>query len=152
MPSAAADHDYCCLFIYCSYIVLKSCKCDLCHAQVLTPLTSQQHSTVPINDLSTPLSINTPIFSGTALLCLRHMPNTPKGMFEGKRRQMVLTVQVRARAPETLQARCCVLPLSTASHSVPDGYTLRHPPNQNHHHSRTHHTKSLTDHPYILAS
>jgi hypothetical protein len=60
-------------------------------------LTSQQHSTVPINDLSTPLSIDTPIFSGTALLCLRHMPSTPKGVFEGKRRQMVLTVQVRVQ-------------------------------------------------------
>lgn len=78
--------------------------CFLLPAQVLTPLISQQHSTVPINDLSTPISVDTPIFRGNASLCLRHMPSTPKGVFEGKRRQMVLTVQVGKQQKQT---QCC---------------------------------------------
>ena len=63
--------------------------------QVITPLVSAEHRIVPFNDVSTAVEFETPLFSGTALLLLRNMPNTPKGVFEGKRRQMVWTVQVR---------------------------------------------------------
>lgn len=65
--------------------------------QVITPLASARHKTVPINDTSRPLTVDTPIFTGKASLLLRNLPGgTPHGLFEGKRRQMMLAVQVRA--------------------------------------------------------
>jgi hypothetical protein len=57
-------------------------------------MASAHHNTVVFNDIKQPMAFDTPLFSGTALLLLRNMPTTPKGVFEGKRRQMVLTVQV----------------------------------------------------------
>lgn len=63
--------------------------------QVISPMASVQHGTVLFNDVNTPMTVETPMFSGTALLLLRNLPSTPLGAFEGKRRQMVLTVQVR---------------------------------------------------------
>jgi hypothetical protein len=72
-------------------------------------MASAHHNTVVFNDVKQPMAVDTPLFSGTALLLLRNMPNTPKGVFEGKRRQMVLTVQVGchdvagSRLPRTLQ-------------------------------------------------
>lgn len=62
--------------------------------QVFTTWLSEQHGIVPFNDLNTPIVFETPLFRGTALLLLRNLPNTPHGVFEGKRRQMVLTLQV----------------------------------------------------------
>lgn len=61
--------------------------------QTITPLASAQYGTVVFNDPSTPMRVETPLFSGQALLLLRNMPNTP-AYFNGKRRQMVLTIQV----------------------------------------------------------
>lgn len=80
------------------------------HAQVVQPLLSEQHRTVPFNDPdSSIIEVDTPLFTGQALLLLRNLPNTPSGVFEGKRRQMCMTVQVRLHCTmrEVLQADAC---------------------------------------------
>lgn len=87
-----------------------------CPLQVITPLDSARHKTVPINDTSRPLTVDTPIFTGTASLLLRNLPATPPAVFAGKRRQMMLAVQVGAaavdravdnvRLPPALSGKC----------------------------------------------
>lgn len=51
---------------------------------------------VPINNPEAVFEVETPLFSGKVVLLLRNLRNTPKGVFDGKLRQMQLTVQVRS--------------------------------------------------------
>ncbi len=53
---------------------------------------------LPFNDLATPVEFETELFKGRALVLFRGMPNTPPGVFEGKRRLMWMTIQVCACA------------------------------------------------------
>jgi len=63
---------------------------------------------LPYNDPTTMFKIDTPLFSGKAVLLLRNLPNTPKGVFDGKLRQIQLTVQGRFKRPDvSLDSMVC---------------------------------------------
>jgi hypothetical protein len=69
-----------------------------------------EHCTLPINDRA--FHYETDLFSGRALVMLRHLPNSPDGAFAGKRRTCFVAVQVRGawqRAP-VMAARRSRLP------------------------------------------
>lgn len=53
-----------------------------------------QHRTLPLNNLSTPITIDSDIFSGQLILTFRGTPSTPQQLFEGRRRRMWLALQV----------------------------------------------------------
>jgi hypothetical protein len=49
---------------------------------------------VPFNEVHNAVKINTPLFQGSVVLLIKNLPNTPKGIFDDRKRMMWFAVQV----------------------------------------------------------